>query len=114
MEEGIVKLAIAAEGPIVSQHFGHCTEYVMVTIENGTVVAKETVESPGHSPGALPPFLAGLGATKVLAGGMGPKAVELFNEQGIDVYLGVSGTIEETIESFVNGTLVCGISSCTH
>ncbi len=114
MEEGIVKLAIAAEGPIVSQHFGHCTEYVMVTIENGTIVAKETVGSPGHSPGALPPFLAGLGATKILAGGMGPNAVGLFNEQGIDVYLGVSGTIEETIESFVNGTLVCGISTCTH
>jgi predicted Fe-Mo cluster-binding NifX family protein len=114
MSDGKVNLGIATEGGFVSAHFGHCSEYTLVTIENGTIVSSEMVRSPGHTPGALPAFLAGHGVTHVIAGGMGPRAVELFCEQGIEVLLGVEGSVDDIPELFINGTLTQGESMCHH
>ncbi len=114
VSEGIVRIGIATEGGFVSAHFGHCADYTLVTIENGTIVSTEMVQSPGHTPGALPAFLAGHGVTHVIAGGMGPRAVDLFCEQGIEVLLGVEGPVDEIPELFINGTLMQGESMCHH
>ena len=114
MSDVRANLGIATEGGFVSAHFGHCSEYTLVTIENGTIVKTEMVQSPGHTPGALPAFLAGHGVTHVIAGGMGPRAVELFCEQGIEVLLGVEGPVDDIPELFINGALTQGKSMCHH
>ncbi len=114
MSDGNAKLGIATEEGFVSAHFGHCSEYTLVVLENGTIVSSEMVRSPGHTPGALPAFLAGHGVTHVIAGGMGPRAVELFCEQGIEVILGVEGSVVDIPELFTNGTLTQGESMCHH
>ena len=113
-EVNIMKVAIAKEGDMVSEHFGHCTEYAVFVIENAKITSREIIESPGHEPGKLPPFLAGHKVTHVLAGGMGPRAVDLFCENNIDVFLGVRGTIETVIKDFMAGKIAQGESSCTH
>ena len=87
--EVIMKVAIAKEGDLVSEHFGHCTEYALFVIENSKITSREILESPGHEPGKLPPFLASHKVTHVLAGGMGPRAVDLFCANNIEVFLGV-------------------------
>ncbi len=109
-----MKVAIAKEGDYVSEHFGHCTEYALFLVENGAVTKREILMSPGHEPGKLPPFLAGHDVTHVLAGGMGPRAVELFCQNDIEVYLGVRGSIEDAIQDFISGKIEQGESSCTH
>ena len=86
-----MKVAIAKEGDMVSEHFGHCTEYAVFVIEKSKITSREILESPGHEPGKLPPFLASHKVTHVLAGGMGPRAVDLFCENNIEVFLGVRG-----------------------
>ena len=72
-----MKIAIASDGNLVAQHFGRCPEYTIVDTEGGTVLKKETIPNPGHEPGFLPRFLGDLGCDVILAGGMGPRAIEL-------------------------------------
>jgi predicted Fe-Mo cluster-binding NifX family protein len=109
-----MKVAIAKEGDEVSGHFGHCTEYALFNVEKNKITKTEILQSPGHEPGRLPVFLAEHQVTHVLAGGMGPKAVDLFCANNIDVFLGISGPIDSVISDFIAGKIVPGQSSCTH
>lgn len=109
-----MKVAIAKDGDTVSAHFGHCSEYAVFTVENGKITKNTVLPSPGHEPGRLPAFLADHNVTHVLAGGMGPRAVELFCANNIEVFLGISGQIDQVIHDFIAGKITPGESSCTH
>jgi len=50
----------------------------------------------------------------IIAGGMGPRAQELFNSAGISVVLGVSGSVDNVIKQFLEGTLNERESLCDH
>jgi predicted Fe-Mo cluster-binding NifX family protein len=109
-----MKVAIAKDGDEVSGHFGHCSEYAVFNVENKKITKTEILESPGHEPGKLPAFLAGHQVTHVIAGGMGPRAVDLFCANNIEVFIGVRGPIDTVISDFVAGKIAQGESSCTH
>lgn len=107
-------MAIATEGNRVAGHFGRCPNYTLVTVENGKVTKRELISNPGHEPGILPKFLHGKGANCVVAGGMGPRAQNLFSEQNIETFVGISGTIDEVVSTFLKGRLQSGQSTCDH
>jgi predicted Fe-Mo cluster-binding NifX family protein len=109
-----MKIAIARDGSYVSQHFGHCEGYAIYYVKDGIIFRQEDLESPGHQPGVLPGFLAEHQVTHILAGGMGPRAVDLFHEQGIEVIIGVSGPVDRIAQDLIAGRIVPGESSCTH
>jgi len=51
----------------------------------------------------------------VIAGGMGPRAVELFRQNGIDVVLGAQESDpEQAVLSHLNGVLSTGDNVCDH
>jgi predicted Fe-Mo cluster-binding NifX family protein len=107
-------IAIATEGNQVAGHFGRCPSYTLVTVENGKELERKTIDNPGHQPGFLPQFLHELGARCIVAGGMGPRAQALFDEQGIETVVGVAGPINDVVHSFLKGTLSSGESTCHH
>ncbi|MGC9434772.1 MAG: NifB/NifX family molybdenum-iron cluster-binding protein [Methanomicrobiales archaeon] len=109
-----MKIAIATDESVVSPHFGHASGYEVVEIEDGTVTSREFVESPGHSPGVLPALLRDHGVSIVIAGGMGPKAIDAFCNFGIDVYVGVEGPIDQVIEDWIAKKLTPGANVCHH
>jgi predicted Fe-Mo cluster-binding NifX family protein len=109
-----MKVAIAKDGNEVSGHFGHCSEYAVFTIEDSRILGKEILKNPGHEPGRLPAFLARHQVTHVLAGGMGPRAADLFCAENIEVFLGIAGPIDEVIQDFIAGRVMPGQSSCHH
>ncbi|NLX48362.1 MAG: dinitrogenase iron-molybdenum cofactor biosynthesis protein [Methanospirillum sp.] len=109
-----MKIAIAKEGAAVSEHFGHCEGYAVYAIENNVPERHEDIANPGHSPGFLPVFLAERGIEVVIAGGMGPRAIDLFCQNGIEVVLGVHGPVDDAARGFATGALVGGASACTH
>lgn len=109
-----MKVAIAKDGNEVSAHFGHCSEYALFDVKNKKITGSSVLQSPGHEPGKLPKFLAEHGVSHVLAGGMGPRAVDLFCANNIEVFLGVRGPIETVITDFIAGNIVQGESCCTH
>lgn len=106
------RVAIATDGSMVAQHFGRCPAYTIFEIDNGTTINKTVVPNPGHEPGFLPRFLGEKGISCIIAGGMGPRAQSLFEEQGIRTVIGVTGPIEEVIESYLDGNLTGGESLC--
>ena len=56
-----MKIAIPVEMGQVCPHFGHAPEFVVAITEEGKIIKTETHENPGHEPGRLPAWLAGLG-----------------------------------------------------
>ncbi len=106
------KIAIAAEGNQVSAHFGHCQGFAVYTTDNDKITWQEFVKNPGHQPGVLPRLLDSQGVNVVISGGMGPGAIDLFNEAGIDVITGATGLIEDTIASYISGQLLSTGSVC--
>ncbi len=106
-------IALATDGGFVSPHFGRCQAYTMVDIENGNVLKKEQIANPGHAPGAIPEFLNKKGAQKIVCGGIGARATELFGQYGIEILAGISGTVENVIEELKEGKLAGGKSLCS-
>lgn len=107
-----MKIAISTDGDSVSPHFGRCSLFTIVDIENGEVIKKESIENPGHHPGYIPEFLRRSGVDCIVTGGMGMRATELFNEFGIQTIVGISGKIEEVIDKLLEGTLQSSESTC--
>ncbi len=110
----IMKIAIAQDGNRVSEHFGHCQGYAIFDVEESIIYRRDDLPSPGHEPGRLPVFLAEHGVDLIIAGGMGPRAVDLFRENGINVLLGIGGNVDYVAQDYIAGRLSPGKSSCHH
>ena len=108
------KIAIATENSQVSAHFGRCQSYTIFEVEGKEITGKNVVDTPGHQPGMLPRFLNEKGVNFVIAGGMGPRAQNLFREMTIEPIIGASGKVDDVIQDFLNGTLEIGDSLCDH
>lgn len=107
-----MKIAISTDNGKVAQHFGRCAQYTIVEIEDNKIQTKETIDNPGHAPGALPKFLDSKGCDLIIAGGMGRRAQGFFKEFNIDWIIGVQGDIDCVIEDYINGKLESGESLC--
>lgn len=108
------KIAVATDGSNVAQHFGRCPEYTLFEVSDGKVENRVVIPNPGHEPGFLPGYLAKMGVSCIIAGGMGPRAQNLFNQQQIETVLGVTGSVDQAIQSYANGQLYSGESLCDH
>lgn len=112
-----MKIAIpVAEGKLC-MHFGHCEEFALIDVDSSgkKITATANVEAPPHQPGLLPKWLAEKGVTCVIAGGMGQRAVGLFNERGIQVITGAPAEApEKIVTDFLNNALATGANVCDH
>lgn len=93
---------------VVSPHFGRCPYYVLVDLENRQVRQVGAVENPYygyHQPGQVPGFIESQGADVMLAGGMGRRAIGLFQQCGIEPVTGASGTVRHALEQYLGGAL---------
>ncbi|MFX0040515.1 MAG: NifB/NifX family molybdenum-iron cluster-binding protein [Promethearchaeota archaeon] len=108
-----MKIAISTDTGRVSGHFGRAPEFTFITIENNRIIEKKVLPNPGHTVGSIPNFVHKQGANYMIAGGMGRRAEAFFNEYGIEVIVGVSGTIDEVVKRIIDGTLEGGKSLCT-
>ena len=62
--------------------------------------------------GLIPKFMHDQGVECIVAGGMGHRALAFFSDYGIEAVVGVSGTVDETIEKLLQGKLEGGESLC--
>lgn len=102
------------DGLTISSHFGHCKQFVVYNISNHEVITKEEIPAPAHEPGILPVFLGKHNITTIVCGGMGQRAIDLFDQQKIDVVLGANGSIDKVLPSFINGQLNSSGTACSH
>jgi predicted Fe-Mo cluster-binding NifX family protein len=66
-----------------------------------------------HRPGVVPRFIRDLGSHVIIAGGMGPRAIEMFHGFGIDVATGATGTVSTVLGAYLRGEHR-GVVPCAH
>ena len=105
-----MKVAIPTTGErgldeYIEQHFGRAPTFTIIEMETNEVrVIPNTSEHMGGV-GLPPELLASEGIDVMLAAGLGRKAIMMFEERGIMVYIGASGTVKETIQLWQEGKL---------
>ncbi len=110
-----MKIAIPTENGMLCPHFGHCGLFTIIDVDPESKAIKEvkTVTPPQHDKGVLPAWLHNMGCTHVIAGGMGGRAVALFQQSGIQVVCGAQPQKPEAlVESFLNDQLETGGNYC--
>lgn len=108
-------IAIPMENGVLCSHFGHCQNFAIVTVVNNEITEIKEVTPPGHEPGVYPRYIATFDVTDVLAGGMGQKAIKLFNNLKINVFVGapIQGA-RELVTDFLADKLTLSANYCNH
>jgi len=112
-----MKIAIPVADGRLCMHFGHCEQFALVEVDEGTkaVIGTTYLTPPPHEPGVLPRWLHEQGADVIIAGGMGQRAQGLFSQNGIKVVVGAPAeTPEDVISAYLSGTLKVGQNVCDH
>jgi predicted Fe-Mo cluster-binding NifX family protein len=124
--------AVSDDGNTISQHFGRAPFYVVLTIENGNIVAREKRDKLGHAHFAAEPHAHeahgadakghGFDAASqskhqrmasaisdcevLLARGMGAGAYESLRSVNIRPIITDMAGIDEAVHAYLNGSLV--------
>jgi predicted Fe-Mo cluster-binding NifX family protein len=112
-----VVIAIPVTGGRLCTHFGHCEQFALFEADtvNRQILGSRRADPPPHQPGLLPRWLHDEGANVVIAGGMGRRAQDIFNEQGIRVVVGASGDHPESVvQAYLDGNLNLAENPCDH
>lgn len=103
------------ENGILDAHFGHCKFFVMTTVNNNEIIAEEKIVPPPHEPGLLPKWLSEKGATDIVAGGMGQKAIQLFNQYKVNAFVGAPKlSAKELVNAFLDESITFTANYCDH
>jgi predicted Fe-Mo cluster-binding NifX family protein len=112
-----MKIAIPVTGDTLNPHFGHCEKFAIVEVDPNTKGITATTEllAPEHQPGLLPPWLKERGVTVVIAGGMGARALSLFQQASIEVITGAPAeSVAALVRKYLEGSLVSVEHLCEH
>ena len=112
-----MKIAIPIANGRLSMHFGHCEQFVFLEVDTDskTILNQTQKEPPAHEPGVLPRWLGEQQVNLIIAGGMGQRAQQLFQHQGIQVVVGAPSLEPETLATaYLSGTLETGNNACDH
>lgn len=112
-----MKIAVPTANGLLCMHFGHCEKFIIVDVDKktNTIVNKEDVIPPPHEPGVLPKWLSEKGVNVIIAGGMGLRAQQLFQQYGIEVVVGAPAEHpQKVILDWLKGELLTGGNICDH
>jgi predicted Fe-Mo cluster-binding NifX family protein len=105
MKVGIPSMGEKGLDEQVGQHFGRVTHYTIVDLETDDV---NVIPNTSHHMGGTvepPELLKKEGVCVMLCSGLGRRAINLFEQIGIDVYVGASGKVRDAVTAYKQGTL---------
>jgi len=106
-----MKIAITASSPELSSpvdpRFGRCPYFIFIDPE---IMKFEAVENPNvSSPSGAgiqsAQLIANSGAKALLTGSCGPNAFQILQAAGVEVLVGVTGTVQEAAQKYKSGQL---------
>jgi predicted Fe-Mo cluster-binding NifX family protein len=107
-----MKIAISSSGKTlespVDPRFGRAANFIVFETEDRSFEAVDNAQNLNIAQGAgiqAAGTVSRTGVKAVLTGHCGPKAYKALSAAGIEVYVGVQGTVSETIESYEAGKL---------
>ncbi|MGE5680223.1 MAG: NifB/NifX family molybdenum-iron cluster-binding protein [Bacillota bacterium] len=113
-----MKIAVpTTHNNLVDSHFGHCEFFTVFTIENKEIQSAEIIKSPEGCgcKSNIASVLNQMGVNYLLAGNMGPGAVNVLNYNGIDVIRGCEGDVINLVSKFIKGEICdSGVSCSAH
>ena len=110
-----MRYAIPTADGVLAMHFGHADSFTLVDVSDGQITAVRSATPPAHAPGVLPAWLKENGVDRIIAGGMGSRAQDLFTRSGIQVVVGASSVAaEELVKQHLAGALKTGDNICDH
>jgi len=99
---------------MVAHHFGRCPYFALVDMDGTEVKAVKIINNPyygNHQPGQVPGFIHEQNADVMLSGGMGGRAIQFFQQFGIQAATGATGTVRTALEGYLGGEL-SGAAPC--
>ena len=114
---GFMLIAIPVNNNELDLHFGHCKKFALLKIDlkGKNILSREDIEAPPHQPGLLPSWLSQRGVNMIIAGGMGQRAKDLFDQRNIEVLIGApQESPEKLVEDYLKGSLKLGENCCDH
>ncbi len=100
-----MKIAVTYENGEIFQHFGRTGYFKIYETENRKIISENIISANGSGHGALAGLLNGLDIDVLICGGIGAGAKNAIAQSGIKLYGGVSGSADEAVNSFLNGSL---------
>ena len=101
-----MKIAVTYENGEVFQHFGHTEQFKIYNIENGKITESQVIGNGGFGHGSLAGYLKDMGVEALICGGIGDGARNMLKSNGIDVFTGNSGNVDDVAKAFIEGKLV--------
>ncbi|MFH2012869.1 MAG: NifB/NifX family molybdenum-iron cluster-binding protein [Pseudomonadota bacterium] len=113
-----MKIALPSNQNQIDEHFGHCAYFTVFTVDDQKKILSEEKIASSAGCGCksnIASTLAQMGVKVMLAGNMGQGAVNVLNNQGINVLRGCSGNVKDVTENWLAGKLNdCSISCSQH
>lgn len=89
----------------VGEHFGRVPTYTIVDTETDAVETIPNVSEHMGGTGYPPEMMVKAGVNVMVCGGLGRRAIMMFEEMGIRVFVGASGTVRDAVTAFQAGAL---------
>ena len=100
-----MKIAVTHENGNIFQHFGHCEEFKLYTVENNVVTDVQIIYPVEGGHGALSGFLKRHDVVELICGGIGAGARTALAEEGIKLFPGAEGDCDEAVIALLYGSL---------
>ncbi len=82
----------------IGEHFGRVPTYTIVNTDTNEVKVIDNTSEHTGGQGYPPEIIAQAGAKVMICQGLGRRAVAMFEELGIMVYVGAQGTVKDVIQ----------------
>ena len=89
----------------IGEHFGRVATYTIVDLETDQVKVVPNVSHHMGGQGYPPELLSKEGVNVLVCSGLGRRAIAMFKDFGIDVYIGASGKVKDAVSAFKQGKL---------
>jgi predicted Fe-Mo cluster-binding NifX family protein len=113
----MVRIAVPTTDGQLSLHFGKAKEFILIDVnpDSRKVHSCRSIYPPPHGPGVIPQWLRTFDVNVIIAGGMGPRAIQMFEPAGIKVVLGATGgSAEDLVADYLSDELELGPDPCDH
>jgi predicted Fe-Mo cluster-binding NifX family protein len=109
-------IAIPLEDGKLSSHFGQCSSFSLISTDaTNAITERRDLDAPPHEPGALPNWLSERHVDLVICGNMGPRALDLLAQKGIEVVTGAPvDDPEHLVVAHFQGTMEKLANDCHH
>ena len=100
------KIAIPVLGHKLSPHFTNSSLFKIFIVEDQSIINESLMHLPPQLSESLAVWLAKKGVTDIITKEIGHKEIDLFNQQKINVFVGVKPEDpKDLVQAYINGTL---------